>query len=393
MDSMRIRTVNERLNLSRNMLQSLTAQNAISPLPEFLDATDVRYSRRKIEEIAAMFENPLLGGADNGNLFTLSNCVKQCNCAPSRVVRGIIERSIPVKGYVEGKIGIEAAMVDIRDVRAVLQNDARMIENQRSAQTEKILDAANSSDQMIRGWEASRITGFHVSIFVEARKLGMLTAIPYRAPLHVVRLGFKLNEVRKFESKLTTLRQLRLFSGNNLPQAYVLKILKDAHIDPLIQSDCSCVYDRKIAEAVLRDTLANLRSKKPAAGGNCDATLIGALRSGRLISDREWAFMERYVVRSGPRSGRPPTNHRARMNGVFFVARAEVPDKFMPSEFGSPENMKGQRHRWTKDGLWGVLLRELEHTEGAGPTEPRLTFSERTWLADQVRMVQTRHQR
>ena len=42
-----------------------------------------------------------------------------------------------------------------------------------------------------------------------------------------------------------------------------------------------------------------------------------------LMSDVEWAFFEPFVVASGPLSGRPPSDHRGTLDGIFWVTRAE----------------------------------------------------------------------
>ena len=39
-----------------------------------------------------------------------------------------------------------------------------------------------------------------------------------------------------------------------------------------------------------------------------------------LMSDKEWAFFEPFVIETGPKRGRPAGNHRLVLDGVFWIA-------------------------------------------------------------------------
>ncbi len=44
-----------------------------------------------------------------------------------------------------------------------------------------------------------------------------------------------------------------------------------------------------------------------------------------LMSDDEWLFFEPFLHAQGPKSGRPPSNHRLTLDGIFWIARTGAP--------------------------------------------------------------------
>ncbi len=81
------------------------------------------------------------------------------------------------------------------------------------------------------------------------------------------------------------------------------------------------------------------------------------------MSDMEWAFFEPLVVARGPRSGRPPADHRLVLDGVFWIARTGAPWRDLPAEFGKWSSVYRQFRRWTLEGLWDRALEALGTNE------------------------------
>ena len=78
-----------------------------------------------------------------------------------------------------------------------------------------------------------------------------------------------------------------------------------------------------------------------------------------LMSDAEWAFFEPFVIERGPKSGRPPAGHRRVLDGIFWIARTGAPWRDLPDELGKWGSVYQQFLRWTRAGLWDVLLEAL----------------------------------
>ena len=85
-----------------------------------------------------------------------------------------------------------------------------------------------------------------------------------------------------------------------------------------------------------------------------------------LMSDVEWAFFEPFVIASGPLSGRPPADHRRTLDGIFWVTRTGAPWRDLPEELGKWNTVYCQFLRWSRSGLWDLLLAGLGDS-GAAP--------------------------
>jgi transposase len=85
-----------------------------------------------------------------------------------------------------------------------------------------------------------------------------------------------------------------------------------------------------------------------------------------LMSDVEWEFFEPFVVAGGPLSGRPPSDHRRTLDGIFWVTRTGAPWRDLPEELGKWNSVYKQFLRWSRSGLWDFLLEALGDS-GAAP--------------------------
>jgi len=85
-----------------------------------------------------------------------------------------------------------------------------------------------------------------------------------------------------------------------------------------------------------------------------------------LMSDAEWAFFAPFVVAKGALSGRPPVDHRRRLDGIFWITRTGAPWRDLPAELGKWSSVYRQFLRWSRSGLWDLLL-EAMGASGAAP--------------------------
>lgn len=88
---------------------------------------------------------------------------------------------------------------------------------------------------------------------------------------------------------------------------------------------------------------------------------------GRL-TDAEWAFFEPFVIETGPKRGRPASDHRRVLDGIFWIARTGSPWRDLPEELGKWSSVYRQFLRWTRAGLWDALLEALANTEAVPDT-------------------------
>ena len=93
-----------------------------------------------------------------------------------------------------------------------------------------------------------------------------------------------------------------------------------------------------------------------------------------LLTDEEWAFFAPFVIEQGPKRGRPPADHRRVLDAVFWIARTGSPWRDLPEELGRWASVYKQFLRWTRSGLWDVLLRTLAEC-GAVPDSVQMVDS------------------
>lgn len=91
---------------------------------------------------------------------------------------------------------------------------------------------------------------------------------------------------------------------------------------------------------------------------------LGSFREAILIcglmSDKEWACLEPFVIGRGAQSGRPPRNHRLVLDGIFWIAQMGGAWRDLDQHFGKWSSVYYQFRRWTKSGLWATLLQSLD---------------------------------
>lgn len=77
------------------------------------------------------------------------------------------------------------------------------------------------------------------------------------------------------------------------------------------------------------------------------------------MDDAEWAFFQPFLVAIRGRGGRPASDHRLILDGVFWVARTGSPWRDLPEEFGKWGSVYRQFRRWTLSSLWELILEAL----------------------------------
>ena len=92
------------------------------------------------------------------------------------------------------------------------------------------------------------------------------------------------------------------------------------------------------------------------------------------MTDAEWVFFEPFVVAKGERSGRPPRDHRLRLDGVFWIARTGAQWRDLPKVFGKWSTVYRQFRRWTLSGVWEAMLEALAES-GAEPDSVQMIDS------------------
>lgn len=93
-----------------------------------------------------------------------------------------------------------------------------------------------------------------------------------------------------------------------------------------------------------------------------------------LMEDAEWAFFEPFIVAVRGRGGRPASNHRLVLDGIFWIARTRAQWRDLPEEFGKWSSVYRQFRRWTLAGLWDLVLDALNDS-GVRPGQVQMIDS------------------
>lgn len=83
-----------------------------------------------------------------------------------------------------------------------------------------------------------------------------------------------------------------------------------------------------------------------------------------LMTDREWKFFAPFVIATGGKSGRPPSDHRLVLDGIFWIARTGAQWRDLHEHFGKWSSVYRQFRRWTLAGVFELMLAALN--DGGG---------------------------
>jgi transposase len=92
------------------------------------------------------------------------------------------------------------------------------------------------------------------------------------------------------------------------------------------------------------------------------------------MDNAEWAFFEPFLIAIRGRGGRPATDHRLVLDGVFWIARTGAQWRDLPEEFGKWSSVYRQFRRWTLSSLWEMILEALNES-GALPGQVHMIDS------------------
>ena len=83
-----------------------------------------------------------------------------------------------------------------------------------------------------------------------------------------------------------------------------------------------------------------------------------------LMTDEEWAIFAPFLITASSRGGRPPLNHRHRLDGILWICRTGAPWRDLPAAFGRWNSVWKQSAARCESGIWDLLLQAL--ADGGG---------------------------
>lgn len=77
------------------------------------------------------------------------------------------------------------------------------------------------------------------------------------------------------------------------------------------------------------------------------------------LTDARWSLIRRFLLTDRRHGGRPPHDHRRRLDAILHVLRAGCPWRDLPPAFGSWRSAYSCFRRWTARGVWQRVLDKL----------------------------------
>ena len=85
------------------------------------------------------------------------------------------------------------------------------------------------------------------------------------------------------------------------------------------------------------------------------------------LTDEQWELIEPHLPGStAGKAGRPWADHRSIVNAVLWRTRAGASWRDVPVGYGPWKTVYNRHRRWSADGTWERLLRELQRGSDVG---------------------------
>ena len=78
------------------------------------------------------------------------------------------------------------------------------------------------------------------------------------------------------------------------------------------------------------------------------------------LTDEQWLIVDPLIPRSTAKTGRPPSDRRRMLDGIFWILNNGAPWRDLPERFGNWNSVWRRFDRWASKGVWERVFRELQ---------------------------------
>jgi transposase len=78
------------------------------------------------------------------------------------------------------------------------------------------------------------------------------------------------------------------------------------------------------------------------------------------LTDEQWKRIEHLIPRSTARTGRPPSDPRLMLDGIFWICSAGTRWRQLDSRFGPYQTVHAYFTRWRRDGVFAKIIEALQ---------------------------------
>src|SRR5215204_2338742 len=78
------------------------------------------------------------------------------------------------------------------------------------------------------------------------------------------------------------------------------------------------------------------------------------------LTDEQWALVQRHLPRSTARTGRPASDRRTQLDGLFWILATGAPWRDLPERFGPWQTVYDHFRKWRKSGVFASIVEALQ---------------------------------
>ena len=78
------------------------------------------------------------------------------------------------------------------------------------------------------------------------------------------------------------------------------------------------------------------------------------------LTDEQWELVEPHIPRSKARTGRPPSDPRLMLNGIFWSLGTGAPWRDLPERFGPWQTVYDHFRNWRRQGVFATVIDALQ---------------------------------
>ena len=78
------------------------------------------------------------------------------------------------------------------------------------------------------------------------------------------------------------------------------------------------------------------------------------------LTDEQWLLVDPLIPRSTAKTGRPPSDRRLMLDGIFWILNTGAPWRDLPERFGPWQTVYDHFSKWRKSGVFAVIIGVLQ---------------------------------
>jgi len=78
------------------------------------------------------------------------------------------------------------------------------------------------------------------------------------------------------------------------------------------------------------------------------------------LTDEQWNMVDKLIPKSQAKTGRPPSDRRLMLNGIFWILATGAQWRDLPERFGPWQTVYDYFNKWRKNGVYAKIIEALQ---------------------------------